>query len=502
VKVTAKQMEGTRQLFYAGGKWREPASGEYLASFDPATGAPWYEQAACGRDDIDAAVAAARSALGDPAWRTMTQTDRGRLLFRLADLVTAHAPELAELECRDIGKLLKETSALAVMMAETLRYWGGMADKIQGETIPINKPDMLSFTRREPIGVVAAIVPWNSPLYVLGDSLAPALAIGNALIVKPSEHAAASALALAELVEEAGYPAGVYNVVTGLGDVAGEPLTRHVGVDKIVFTGGSATGRRVAAAAASHLVSCNLELGGKSPNVIFADANLDRAESGIVAGIFAASGQSCVAGSRIFVQEGVYDEVLDRLVAAAREIRVGHPVKPDTQLGPIALKEQLEKVERYIKIGRHEGARLVAGGQRPEGHATRAGWYFEPTVFADVDNAMRIAQEEIFGPVASVIKFSSEAELIRLANATPFGLASGIWTSDIDKALRFAERIDAGTVWINTYRSLAHTTPFGGFKQSGYGKLRGLEAIREFTRTKSVIVDYSGQSQDPFVPRT
>jgi (Z)-2-((N-methylformamido)methylene)-5-hydroxybutyrolactone dehydrogenase len=502
VRLTVSAVEGARLPYYADGQWRQSAAGGYLPSFDPTTGEPWYEATDCDGIDVEVAVDAARAALHHPGWRSMTQTERGKMLLRLADLVADHADALGELECRDTGKLLRETNALASALPETLRYWAGMADKVQGETIPINKPNTFNYTRREPIGVIAAVVPWNSPLYILAETLGPSLAIGNTVIAKPSEHTAVSALALAELVEAAGFPPGVFNVVTGYGHTAGEALTRHPGVDKVTFTGGTATGRKVAEAAASHLASCDLELGGKSPNVVFDDANLDQAAAGVVAGIFAASGQTCVAGSRTFLQERIYDEVLDRLVDRAHSIRVGHPADSQTQLGPLALKQQLDKIIRYVAIGREEGAKLAAGGSRPTDDGLDRGWYFQPTIFTAVDNGMRIAREEIFGPVASVMKFRNEKELIEMANDTEYGLAAGIWTADIDRAFRFANEVHAGTVWINTYRAVAPMTPFGGFKHSGYGKVRGTEAIREFTRTKSVLIDYSGETQDPFVLRT
>lgn len=498
---TAQAIAGQRTKLFIGGEWADPHSGRYLDSYDPATGDPWYEAADADAEDVDRAVQAATKALRDPAWRRLTQTDRGRLIRRLADLIEGSEAALAEIETRDNGKLMREMRAQVDVLPDIYNYYAGMADKIQGDVIPNNKPDIVNFTMREPVGVVGLIVPWNSPLYVIAGTLAPCLAIGNTVVIKPSEHTSASALAFMALIEKAGFPAGVVNVVTGHGATAGDALTRHPGVAKIAFTGGTDTGRRVATNAAEHLAPCVLELGGKSPHVVFDDADLDRAVSGMVGGIFAAAGQSCVAGSRCLVHERVYDEVLDRFAAQTGKVRIGHPANDETQLGPLALKAQLEKVQRYVGYGIEDGAKLVAGGHRPQGAAFARGWYHEPTVFAEVDNRMRIARDEIFGPVAGLMRFKDERDLIEKANNTAYRLAAGIWTRDIDRAMRFARDVNAGTVWINTYRAASFMSPAGGFKYSGYGKHNGFEGIRELSRVKSVVIDYSGAGRDPFVMR-
>ncbi|WP_315924517.1 aldehyde dehydrogenase [Mesorhizobium sp. SP-1A] len=499
--LTMKAIEGSRQDLYIGGERVAPKSGRYIPSYDPTNAEPWYEVADAGAEDVDTAVAAAKKAFHDPAWRRLTQTDRGKLLRRLAELIAEQADELAAIEMRDNGKLLKEMRAQLRAAPDSYLYFAGMADKLHGETIPVNKLDMLNFTLREPIGVVGMISPWNSPLMLLTGTLAPCLAIGNTVVVKPSEHTSASTLALAELIARAGFPAGVFNVVTGRGASAGEALTLHPDVAKIAFTGSTATGRRIAANAASRLVSCQMELGGKSPHVVFGDVDLDRAVNGVVAGVFAAAGQTCIAGSRCFVEAHVYDEFVERLVERTSRIRIGHPADDETELGPLALAAQLDKVEQYVGYGVADGARLAVGGRRPQQEALARGWYYEPTVLADARNDMRFMRDEIFGPVVGVTPFRDEAELIALANDTNYGLAAGIWTRDIDRAMRFARSVDAGTVWINTYRSAAYMSPSGGFKESGYGKRGGFEVMREFSRLKNVVLDYSGATQDPFVIR-
>ena len=501
MKTTVRSLEGSRQDLFINGVFMAPRSGQYIDSFDPTTGKPWYQLAEASAEDIGAAVEAARAAFAAPAWRRMTQTDRGKLVRRLAELVLDHADELALIETRDNGKLLKEMRAQMRAMPDSYVYFAGMADKLLGDTIPVNKLDMLNFNLREPIGVVGMITPWNSPLMLLTGTLAPCLALGNTVVIKPSEHATASTLALAELVMEAGFPAGVVNVVTGTGAIAGDALTRHPGIAKFVFTGSTATGRRIATNAAANLIPCSMELGGKSPHVVFGDIDIEHAVNGVVSGVFAAAGQTCVAGSRCFVEASAYDGFVEALVERTRRVRVGLPTAEETDIGPLALSAQLAKVEDYVASGVRQGARIAAGGKRPQADDLAGGWYFEPTVMTDADNNMDFMQDEIFGPVVGIIPFSSEDEMIRLANDTRYGLASGIWTRDINRALRFARSVEAGTVWINTYRASSFMSANGGFKESGYGRRGGFDAMEEFSRLKNVVIDYSGAMQDPFVIR-
>ncbi|WP_336099372.1 aldehyde dehydrogenase [Roseovarius sp. CH_XMU1461] len=497
-EFTVETMQGTCLPISIGGTYRQSGGAE-IESFDPTTGQAWCRVSDCTTGEVDAAVAAANGAMRNPAWRDLTQSQRGLLMLKLAEILERNIDRIAEIEVKDNGKLLREMRALAQALPVGLRYFAGMADKIEGTTIPVNKPDMLNFTMREPLGVIGVIIPWNSPLYMMVRAIAPALACGNTIVVKPSEHASAGAIAFAEMFSEAGFPDGVFNVVTGYGHSAGNALISHPGIAKIDFTGGPATGRIIARNAAENLTPATLELGGKSPHVVCDDADLDAAANGVVAGIFAAAGQTCVAGSRCFVQESVYDEVLTRVIDKARAIRIGDPRRDDVQLGPLALWSQVEKVAEFVDSAKEQGARLVFGGGRPSGLGN--GWYVEPTIFADVTNDMRIAREEIFGPVLSVLKFRDEEDLLEQANDSDFALASGIWTQNLNRALRFMRRIEAGMVWINTYRSPSVMSPVGGFKESGYGKHNGFAAIEEFSRIKTVVIDYSGAQQDAFVMR-
>ena len=486
---------------YINGQWVDAASGGTFDSYNPYTGTAWALIPDGQNQDLDRAVEAAARALDSNEWQRMPPMQRGHLLRRLADLISDNAEHLAQTETRDNGKLIREMLGQARAIPGYYYYYAGLADKILGETIPLENTSVFNYTLREPVGVVGIIIPWNSPLLILSFSLAAALAAGNAVVVKPSEHASASTLDFARLVQEAGFPPGVFNVVTGFGKTTGSALVGHPGINKIVFTGGAETGKIIARMAATNLTPLLLELGGKSPNIVFEDAVLPNAVNGCIAGIFAASGQSCIAGSRLFLHEKVHDEFVERLVEMTRKIRMGDPSSMESEMGPMATTDQLEKVHGFVDSATREGAKLVYGGRSPEDPGLSGGWFFMPTVFDRVRNDMHLAQEEVFGPVLGVISFREEDELVALANDTPYGLAAGIWTNDIKRAHRVAREIKAGTVWINTYRALSYASPFGGYKQSGYGREMGMEAIKEFTQVKSVWVDLTDTVPDPFMLR-
>lgn len=486
---------------YIEGRFVDSASGEFFDSFNPYTGKPWAQVAQGNAEDADRAVRAAHKALTEGPWPQMTASQRGMLIHKLGELVARDAKHLAETEVRDNGKLIAEMQAQLNYVPNWYYYFGGLADKIQGSVIPLDKKGYFNFTRSEPIGVVVAITAWNSPLMLLAWKLAPALAAGCTVVVKPSEFTSASTLEFIKLVEEAGFPPGVVNVVTGFGKDVGPTLTGHPLVNKVAFTGSDATGRAINQEAAKSFKRVTLELGGKSPNIVFADAKIDDAVNGAVSGIFAATGQTCIAGSRLLLQDSIHDEFLEKLVALAKTARMGDPLSTETQVGPITTRPQYEKVLGYIDIARKDGAELVLGG----GPATRPecgdGWFVEPTVFAGVRNDMRIAQEEVFGPVLSVLRFKDEEEAVAIANDVRFGLGAGVWTSDIGRAIRMSERIQAGTVWINTYRAVSYMSPFGGYKDSGVGRENGMDSIREYLQTKSVWINTGAVTGNPFVMR-
>ena len=481
-------------------EWVEARAGDRFVSVNPTTGEPLAEVPRAGAEDVEAAVLAARRAFEEGPWPQTKPVGRARLLRALGQLIEERADDLARSQVLENGKLIREMQPQTKMLSNFCYYYAGLAESFGGETVPISVPNVINYTVREPIGVVAAITPWNSPLGLLMWKLCPALAAGNTVVIKPSEVTPVSTLELAGLFAEAGFPPGVVNVVTGEGDT-GEALVAHPGVDKVAFTGSTATGKAIAKSAADHLARISLELGGKSPNIVFADADLDNAVNGVVAGVFAATGQTCMAGSRVLVEDGIYDEFAERLVEKAKSVRLGDPLDPESEMGTVAFKGQYEKVLRYVEIGKEEGAKLLYGGEPPDDPTLSNGLFILPTIFGDVDNDMRIAREEIFGPVVCLLRFGDEEEAVRIANDTEFGLAAGVWTSNVGRAHRMVGRLRAGTVWVNTYRKTNYATPFGGFKQSGLGRENGIEVMREYTEVKSVWIDTGGTIADPFNPR-
>lgn len=485
------------------GKKVAPSSGEYFETINPYTSKPWAEVARCNAIEAGDAVEAAYAAFTKGEWPALTPTQRGALLRKLGDLAAANASELAEYEVRDNGKLMNEMAAQCAYMPQWYYYFGGLADKIEGSVIPSDKLDMFNYTRHEPLGVIIAITPWNSPLLLLAFKLAPALAAGNTVVIKPSEYTSTSTLRFVELFEQAGFPPGVVNVVTGFGDEVGAALVDHPKSAKIAFTGGSKSGTKVYQAAAAGLKQCTMELGGKSPNIVFDDAVLDDAVKGAISGIFAATGQTCIAGSRLLVQNGIYDQFVDKLVDYAGKAKMGDPMERTTQVGPITTPPQYDKVLQYIQIAKDEGARILLGGGSAVGKVEcgQSKYFIEPTIFGDVTNHMRIAQEEVFGPVLSIIRFQDDDEAIEIANDIAYGLAAGIWTQSVNRAIRVSNAIRAGTIWVNTYRAVSFLSPFGGYKQSGFGRENGIEAIREYLQTKSVWISTASDVPDPFVMR-
>jgi aldehyde dehydrogenase (NAD+) len=481
---------------YIDGEWCDAEDGAKLESINPASGEVWATAAIAGEAEVNRAVAAADRALKQGPWAEMNATQRGKLLRKLGDLIGENAQHLGDIETTDSGKLARETRAQTGYVADYYYYFAGLADKIQGATLPIDKPDMHVFTKRVPIGVVAAVVPWNAQMFLTATKLGPALAAGNTVVLKASEQAPAPMFEFAKIVEQAGFPPGVVNVITGMGEL----LTSHPDVARVAFTGGPETARHIVRNTAENFAVVSLELGGKSPIVVFEDADIESAVNGVIAGNFGATGQSCVAGSRVFIQSSIRENFLNQLVERAKQIRIGDPLGEDTQVGPLATRAQLDHISESIKDSIDEGATLLHGGKQPEGFGD--GWYFTPTILDCPNQQVRTVREEMFGPVLSALSFDTEEEAIALANDSRFGLGAGIFTSDVARALRVSDAIHSGIFWVNTYRVISPIAPFGGFKQSGPGRESGIDAINDYTRTKTVWINTSSKPMaNPFVMR-
>jgi len=489
-----------RYQLYIDGRWVEPSGKVHFPAYNPFTRQAWAEIPQAEAADVQAAVAAARRSF-DTTWSKTSGLERATLMMRLADLIEADAPRLARLESTDNGKVIRETSSQLKFLARTFRFFAGYADKIWGKVIPLDRGDVFDYATMEPLGVIGIITAWNSPMALLGNKLPAALAAGNCVVIKPSEHASVTTLEFAELVEKAGFPAGVFNVVTGDGRT-GEALISGGGLGKVSFTGSGHVGRKIAAAAGAKLIPVVLELGGKSPNIVFDDADIDKAAVGALAGIFSATGQTCIAGSRLLVQRSIYDEMVRRIAGRAAKIRLGDPLDFASEMGTVANQPQFDRIMEFIASARTDGGRLVTGGDRASGEGLDRGLFVQPTVFADVSNDMKLAREEIFGPVLSIIPFDTEEEAIAIGNDTSFGLASGIWSRDINRVHRVSKALRTGMVWVNTYRAVACQTPFGGVKESGFGRERGQEGMLEFMTTKNVMINFSQEDRDPFSVQT
>lgn len=483
---------------YIDGEWVDGSDGQVMWSENPATARNWASFACAAPQDVDRAVGAARRALADPAWRDMTQTARGKLLYRLAELVKKNAEDLGRVETTDSGKLAAETMAQTRYVGDYYRYFAGLADKIEGAVLPIDKPDMHVYTTREPIGVVAAIVPWNAQMFLAATKLGPALAAGCTVVLKASEMAPAPMIEFARLIEEAGFPPGVVSVITGDAPNCAIPLTRHPDVDRIAFTGGPETARHVIRNSAENFAVTTLELGGKSPILVFEDADLESAANGLIAGNFGASGQSCVAGSRGLVQRSVLDEIAERVESKMRGVVVGDPLDADTQVGPLCTRAQVETIEKTIEAARNQGVKIRFGGMRVD----RPGNYFAPTLVECAERDTETLKVEMFGPVMSLLPFDTEEEAIEIANSTVYGLGSGIFTNNLARAHRVSKRLRAGICWVNTYRAISPIAAFGGFNASGYGREAGIESVLDYTRTRTTWINTSDEPMaNPFVMR-
>ena len=473
---------------------------ERFETINPANGIPWATFPSATEDESNLAIESAHKALYDSVWSSLTPTQRGKLIHKLGDLISEHASELGDLETRDSGKLAIETRAQSNYVSDYYYYYAGLADKIQGEVLPIDKSDMLVFTTREPIGVVVAIVPWNAQLFLSATKIAPALAAGNTLVVKASEQAPAALFKFAELVEKSGFPPGVINIITGFAEPCGRVLTTHPKVARIAFTGGTEVARHIVRNSAENFAHVSLELGGKSPMLIFEDCNIDGAVNGIIAGNFGASGQSCVAGSRVFIQRSIHSKIVDKIKERAKNIIVGDPLDSDTQVGPLATKHQVERALSVVKQSIKQGASLIFGGNKPS--HKKEGWYFEPTLLDCPNQEFDCVKTELFAPVISVIAFDTEEEAIEMANDSAYGLGAGVFTENLARAHRVSEKIQSGIVWINTYRAISPIAPFGGVKQSGGSREAGIDAIHEYTRTKTTWINTSSEPMsNPFIMR-
>ena len=485
---------------YIDGEWTDGSEGQTMESINPATGKVWASFACTSKDDVERAVVAARRALNEGPWSTMTATQRGKLLYKLSELIEQNASKLGEYETTDSGKLLAETQMQTAYVADYYRYYAGLADKIQGATLPIDKPDMHVFTVREPIGVVAAIVPWNAQMFLTATKLGPALAAGCSVILKASEISPIAMLEFARLIDEAGFPAGVVSVITGDADNCAIPLTSHPDIDRIAFTGGPETARHVVRNSANNFAVTTLELGGKSPILVFEDADLDSAANGLIAGNFGASGQSCVAGTRAFVQRSIKDELTAKIKEKAAGIIVGDPLNADSHVGPLCTLAQVELIEQTLVMAKSQGAKIAFGGSRPEGLAD--GNYFNPTLVECPNDQIETLKVEMFGPVMSIVPFDTEEEAIAMANDSVFGLGSGVFTQNLARAHRVSKKLKAGICWVNTYRAISPIAPFGGYNESGYGREAGMDAVLDYTCTKTTWINTSDQPMaNPFVMR-